>query len=294
MDAKAIHGIVVPISTPIDSRQRYDPDGMIRLIEHQIDAGTHGIFFLGTCGEGPCFSSEEAKEIIDDVVNLVDGRTTVYAGVGRNSTSETCELAAHAGISGADYAVVMPPHFFMNLDDKSLIKHYTTVAQEGLPVVLYAHSCANPLSTSVVQALGSAGIAAGMKIGIADPELEYFSQVVDAIPILQGDDAKIHESMKLGAVGSVPGAANVDPYLFSRLYAAAEIGDDETALRLQEKVKELLTIVYERPESAIAALKHSLSYLGLCSGRMRAPNRGVSTAEASDIENSLDDYFHCQ
>ena len=49
-------GIFPPIVTPLSDRDTLDVAAFERLIEHVLAGGVHGLFLLGTTGEGPGLS----------------------------------------------------------------------------------------------------------------------------------------------------------------------------------------------------------------------------------------------
>ena len=53
---KTLSGIVPPMITPLRDRDALDIAGMERLIERILGGGVHGLFILGTSGEGPGLS----------------------------------------------------------------------------------------------------------------------------------------------------------------------------------------------------------------------------------------------
>lgn len=44
-------GLIPPMVTPLIDNNTLDRDGTVRLVEHMIAGGVHGIFILGTTGE---------------------------------------------------------------------------------------------------------------------------------------------------------------------------------------------------------------------------------------------------
>ncbi|MEZ6193988.1 MAG: dihydrodipicolinate synthase family protein [Phycisphaerales bacterium] len=60
-----IFGIVPPMVTPLAGRDKLDLPGVERLIEHILAGGVHGLFILGTTGEGPSLSNRLEREVIE-------------------------------------------------------------------------------------------------------------------------------------------------------------------------------------------------------------------------------------
>jgi len=72
-----LRGIVPPIVTPLIDRDTLDRAGLERLLEHILGGGVHGLFILGTTGEGPSLSYRLRRELIDQVCRQVAGRVPV-------------------------------------------------------------------------------------------------------------------------------------------------------------------------------------------------------------------------
>ena len=59
-----IKGIIPPMVTPLLGNMELDLNGLEKLIEHLIQGGVHGIFLLGTNGEGPSLSYALRKQLV--------------------------------------------------------------------------------------------------------------------------------------------------------------------------------------------------------------------------------------
>lgn len=47
LSASELKGIVPPLITPVDSKENVDEGGLIRIIDHVLNGGVHGVFVLG-------------------------------------------------------------------------------------------------------------------------------------------------------------------------------------------------------------------------------------------------------
>ena len=45
-----LHGIIPPMITPLTDDDTLDREGTVRLVEHMLSGGIHGLFLLGTTG----------------------------------------------------------------------------------------------------------------------------------------------------------------------------------------------------------------------------------------------------
>ena len=94
-------GSYTALITPFDDNS-VDEDVLARLIDWQIEQGSHGLVPVGTTGESPTLSHDEHKRIVELTVKVVKGRIPVIAGAGSNCTSEAIEFSRHAESTGAD------------------------------------------------------------------------------------------------------------------------------------------------------------------------------------------------
>src|SRR3954452_22364754 len=111
MNAKTPHGILPATITPFDQQERIDYSAWKKVIDHQIGAGVHGLFFAGGQGEFFSLTSAERREIMRECVAMVGGRVPVYRGTGAVTTRESIALTVAAAEAGADYSVVITPYY---------------------------------------------------------------------------------------------------------------------------------------------------------------------------------------
>src|SRR5690242_16209951 len=95
------HGSIVPVVTPFKNGA-LDLDGLGRLIEWQIENGSHGISVTGTTGEPGSLTTEERKFVIKAAKEAVNGRVPFIPGTGSTNHTETLELTHYAEQIGVD------------------------------------------------------------------------------------------------------------------------------------------------------------------------------------------------
>ena len=116
------HGAIVAIVTPFINNE-IDEQGLVDLINFQIENGTHGIVPCGTTGESATVSFDEHKRIIELTVKTVAGRVPVIAGTGANSTAESIDLARSAKASGVDATLSVVP-YYNKPNQEGLYQHF--------------------------------------------------------------------------------------------------------------------------------------------------------------------------
>ena len=135
--SQPLRGIIPPLVTPIHEDFTLDHTSLIKIIEHTIAGGVHGIFILGTTGEFASLSSIVKHELISMTCAKVDGLIPVLVGITDCSFNESLNLAAKALDSGASAVVATSP-FYMNIGQEELVNYYQKLADKvELPLLLY-------------------------------------------------------------------------------------------------------------------------------------------------------------
>jgi dihydrodipicolinate synthase/N-acetylneuraminate lyase len=290
-----LSGIVPPLVTPLKGRDALDVDGLQRLIEHVIAGGVHGIFILGTTGEGPALSHRLRRELIDRSVQQTRGRVPVLVGITDTSFVEALEIARHAGDAGA-WAVVTAAPYYFRADQSELIDYVDAlIAESPLPLMLYniptlTKVCFEP--ETVARLLDRKRI-----IGIKDTSGDFsrfdrFLPLLEQRPdwtLLMGPERLMAEAVMKGGHGGVNGGANLCPRLLVDLYDAARAHDASRVAQLQERLTQLARIYCVIPgESArFRGLKCALSVAGICDDFMAEPFRRFEGAEREKIRMLL-------
>jgi len=226
-------GAFVAIVTPfIDGK--IDEQGLVDLIEFQIENGTHGIVPCGTTGESATMSHEEHHRVVELTIKTVNGRVPVLAGTGSNSTSETIELTRHAKEAGAAGALVITP-YYNKPSQEGLFQHFKTVAEEvDIPIIMYNV----PSRTSINMLPATVARCAELKniVGIkeATGNLNQISEVIRLCPddfaVMSGDDFTSMATVAVGGTGVISVTSNVEPKSMAAMMDAA-LSDDMVKAR---------------------------------------------------------------
>ncbi|NNJ24382.1 dihydrodipicolinate synthase family protein [Alienimonas chondri] len=287
MSLSRYHGLVPPLVTPLRPSEKgpdeLDRDGLERLIAHVVAGGVHGLFALGSSGEGPSLSHRLQRDVVSAACESVAAggrRVPLLIGVTDTSAEESIALARHAADCGADAVVLAPPYYFP-AGQTELRQYVERLVQEiPLPVMLYNMPALTKVVFEIdtVEALSQLDPIVGVKDSGGD--LDYFARLVELKKrlrpdwsVLIGPESKLAESLRLGGDGGVCGGANVFPKLFVALYIAAVAGDDAAVARLQQQV-ERLGAMYDIGKYAsrhIKAIKSALSLRGICGDALAEP-----------------------
>jgi 4-hydroxy-tetrahydrodipicolinate synthase len=276
--------VIVPLLTPLDADERIDRPALLRTIEFLIGAGVHGIFVLGSNGEGPALRPAERKRLVVETVAAVAGRVDVIAGAIEPSTARVIDEIGNLADCGLAGFVATTPFYYSGYSDTELVAHFRASADAApAPLLVYniPQNTKIPVRAAVVAALAGTPNVAGLKDSSGD-WTEFQSMLLDPrrprdFVMLQGMQSLSAVSMLVGADGLIPGHANVCPELLVQLCNAARSGRMDEALAKQAQLDRLLAI---RGRAVLHANKLVASRLGLMQDNVTRPLPRLSAAEA--------------
>jgi len=284
-----LEGIWSPIPTPLTKHGRVDTDATRRLVDFHIDAGIDGLLPLGTSGEFALLSREEREVMVNTVVDQVDSRVPVVAGVSDPSIERVLQLSSDAKEAGADAVIATPPYYFATTDEGHY--HYFKTISESidLPLLIYnipewTHSFVTP---ETVQRLAEEKLVVGMKY----TEYNFLNLVKflktsgTKIAIFAGSDAMAYSNLEFGGSGAIIGSANVAPKVASKIFDDYKRGDLEGAREAQEKLLPIIEAlgVGKYP----AALKEAMNLIGMPVGPLKEPLQSLSIADKRIVAGLL-------
>lgn len=228
-----ICGTITALITPFAKDGSVDYGALKSLVAEQIAGGVEAVCAVGTSGESPTLSREEHLKVIEKVVEFVGGKLKVVAGTGANSTSEAIELTKDAlSIGGVDATLQVTP-YYNKPNAEGLYRHFTAVADLGLPVILYNVPGRTGREISLDTVVRLAKHPKVIAIKEASGSVDRVSAIKDLLPdftVLAGDDALALPMIVVGAEGAVSVASNVIPREMSEMVRLATKGEITKAL----------------------------------------------------------------
>ena len=292
-----LKGIIPPMITPLKSNDELDKQGVANLIEHIISGGVHGLFLLGTNGEGPSLSNRLKKEFLKLSCEIVKGRIPVLVGVTDSSFTGAIEMAEYSKSVGADSVVVAPPFYFPATEAEMINYVEKFAAATPLPFVLYNMPMHTKINLTIptirrAQELGCLGVKD------SSGDMANLYMLIDAFKedqnfaVFAGTELYLPDAVMGGAHGAVAGGANVFPKLFVDLYDAALKKDHEKITYLRDLIIWLCNTMYIVSPSAARitiSFKTALSIMGICSDEMALPLMKLEGADRQKISNYLNE-----
>lgn len=271
-DTSRIRGSFTALVTPFKNGS-LDEEAFRKLVNWQIEQGSHGLVPVGTTGESPTLSHEEHHKVVEWCIEEAKGRVPVIAGAGSNSTREAIELARHADRAGADAALVVTP-YYNKPTQEGMYQHFKAVNDAiGIPIIIYNIPPRSVVDMSVdtMSRLFELKNIVGVKD--ATGNLARVSQQRQAMGPdfiqMSGEDMTALAYMAAGGHGCISVVSNIAPKLCSELMAAVFKGDYAGALQIQDRLVPLHDAVFKEP--GLAGAKHGLALLGRLKEEVRLP-----------------------
>jgi 4-hydroxy-tetrahydrodipicolinate synthase len=281
-------GSITALITPFKNGE-VDAKAFQRLVEWQIDQGTHGLVPVGTTGESPTLTHEEHKQVIELCIEAAAKRVPVIAGTGSNSTSEAIALTRFAKKAGADGALVVTP-YYNKPTQEGLYLHYKAINDAvDIPIIIYnipGRSIVD-MSVETMTRLFKLPNIAGLKDATAN--MARVSQQRAAMGIefvqLSGEDATALGFNAHGGQGCISVTANIAPALCSEFQLACLGSNFKRALEIQDRLMPLHDALFV--ESNPGPVKYAAEKLGLCSGETRLPLAPLAPASKAKVDAAL-------
>lgn len=309
MEPARLHGIFVPMLTPLHADESVDLVSLRHLVDFLVAAGVHGIWTMGTTGEFAGLPEIERARGVAATIEQVAGRVPVVANIGDSSTGLALRHARHAVEAGADALALTPPHYYPHSMDE-MLTHFRALKEAfpSLPLLIYniPQTVKVKMSLATTLQLAREGTVQGIKDSQND--LRWFRSLVQAIRadgleeqfrLFLGTRILIDAAFVIGAHGAIPATSNVAPAAAAEAWEAAVHGDFALAARAQEVVMgyEDLANVAAGGGSAEAAsfssMKLTLREWGvIADGRLTRPLRSLAAAEVVELRRRLQELPH--
>jgi len=266
-------GIFPALVTPFtDDGKAVDEERLRALLRRCIELGVNGVVPCGTTGEFVNLTTEEKKQVIDIVINEVNGKVSVIVGTGATGTDQALEMTKYAKDVGADAALIVTP-FYLKPKDRGIYQHYYTIATEvDLPIIPYnIPQCTGiQLSWQMVEDLAQIPNIVGLKdsSGQLNYILAVLEKVRDKINVVCGHDEVVVAALAAGCSGAILASANVIPDTWVKIYNHMKKGELREARELQYRIQKMARII---TGSGAVGAKSALNMMKIEVGPVRRP-----------------------
>lgn len=219
-------GTFTALVTPFNTDGSVDYTALRDLVRWQIENGVTGLVPVGTTGESPTLEFAEHIQVITATVEAAAGKAVIIAGTGANSTAEAIELTRAVLDAGVDATLQVTP-YYNKPNAEGLYRHFLSIAELGLPVVLYnvPGRAGKEIPLDVVVRLASHPNIAAVKEAAGSVDRVSAIRNACELPVLSGDDSLALPMISVGACGVISVTSNVIPKEMSALIRLALAND---------------------------------------------------------------------
>ncbi len=287
----AVKGSLVALVTPMRADGCIDFDQLQQLVEWHIEQQTDGIVVMGTTGESALVSDQEVIDVIDKVIQLVNGRVPVIAGCSGISTVKAIAMARKLEEYKPDALLCVTP-YYIKPEQQGLLEHFNALADNtSTPLILYnvPSRTGVDLTNNSVVALAKHKNIVGIKDATGDLErIKVLSnQVPEGFALLSGDDESAFQYIAAGGNGVISVTANISPNKMSQWIKLASSGELSTSKQIFSELVPLHKVLFI--ESNPIPVKWALNLMGKVGTGYRKPLNEPSSESKQVIKQVLED-----
>jgi 4-hydroxy-tetrahydrodipicolinate synthase len=239
-----LKGAFTPLVVPFD-RGEVDYDQYAKLIEWQIEQGTHGLLVNATSGEPTTLTLEEKARLIEVAVKTSAGRKPVAAGIPAESHSEAVMLLGRAEKAGADALVSVTP-YYARPPQRGLVAFFTDLAKRTNLAFLIYHIPGRAAVSMTAETFEEIAERCPNFVGLknTDDNLALVSRLMNRLGpdfrIFGGLEATAFAMCALGGCGTMITTSNVAPKRIAALNSLCMSGKLHEAQTLAIEIDELM------------------------------------------------------
>ena len=295
-DPSAIRGAITPLITPFSADGELELETVARLVDWQLENGSHGISVGGSTGEPISQTVEERIAVMRAAAGAIDARVPFLPGTGTARLDETFVLTAEAQSLGASGALVVSPYYSRPQQD-GVFNWYASVAREfpDFPIIVYNV----PIRTGVDIAPETVGRLRREHpniVGIKETTRDFehvshvFSHCGTDFIALSGIELLCYPMLVLGGAGHLSCVANFAPRPVAELYDAFVAGDHDRARSLHYELHAYVEAAFV--EVNPVPVKWLMRELGIMpSAFAREPLAELSAASVAKVRGLLPERF---
>jgi 4-hydroxy-tetrahydrodipicolinate synthase len=285
MSNRELHGLVVPVVTPIDKKENVDENAFRKLLRHLADTGVHAIFVGGSAGEGPLLIDDQWRRMVEIAHDEVGKDLMLLGGAMDTSVRRVCAKVATLKKIGYRYFVLTPSFYYAPKNETEQFRLFGEAKEVAGKMEMVAYNI--PQCTGAVLNLDMAcemakrGWLRYCKESSGD--WRYLETLIRkgkkvGLDVLAGDEPLMDQALSAGAKGIVPVCANYVPEKYLALYEAGVEGDQNAMADLMVELLLIRKKLLLSGKCWIAGIKYAMSALGYGSGQCVSP---LEPAEAA-------------
>ncbi len=291
--AKKLTGVIPAAVTPMNPDYQVNYEDLKKLVNGFMAAGVGGVQCVAHAGEVVKLNLSERRRVVETIVETVDGRVPVIAGLSSEYDNDAVEQAKELKSIGADAVMILPPwHIFGSLSgtmgkggsldptgDMNFDFHKLIADKADIPIVLFNYGPASVCgyTNEAIRKLCTIDHVIGIKVicgsiyqfqGIAKAVRETNPDVA----LLSADDLTLYYALVHGVDGALIGIANIKPEIWVNMFNYIKAGDYEKARQIHDQLSPIMEATHDPIMVHVLRIKETLFQLGeISSATIRKP-----------------------
>ncbi len=268
-----LKGVGVALITPFNEDLSVDFDSLTKLIEFNIENGTHFLVVLGTTAEAATLSKEEKQQVITHIIKVNNGRLPLVLGIGGNNTYEVKKQIEEADLTAFSAILSVSP-YYNKPNQEGLYQHYKVLASTGKQIIIYnvPSRTGQNIEASTTLRLANEFPNLFMIKEAAPNILQYFDIVRNKpanFSLVSGDDEYTLPVTLAGGDGVISVIGQAYPKEFSTMVQLAFDGKVKEAYEIHNKLVEITRLIFA--EGNPCGIKTVLAEMGIIKNYLRLP-----------------------
>ncbi|RWO34868.1 MAG: dihydrodipicolinate synthase family protein [Mesorhizobium sp.] len=280
-------GIYTPVITPHRDDGSIDRDAFVKIVEHLIASGVHGIISGGSTGEYYAQSMDErvemakfAKEVIGDRVSLTIGTVAIRL-------QDSILMAETAAKIGASAILVGSPPYSVPTERENALNALAIDRAADLPIMLYNYPgrMGINMGEDFLDRVARSRNFCAIKESSGDiNRVHLLARDYPHVQMSCGMDDQALEFFAWGARSWVCGGSNFLPKEHAALYRACAVeGNFARGRRIMSALMPLMRVL-EQGGKFIQCIKHGCEMAGFHAGPPRPPLKGLNKDDMRQLE----------
>jgi len=290
----ALTGPVASIRTPFTKDGEVDYDGLGRMIDFDIEAGSKALLLTAGDSHYFCLTDEEIATLTRAVVRRVAGRAMVVAADRQFATPAAVSFARFAREAGADVVMVLPPDWAQSTTPETLADHYAAVSRQA-PVMVVTNLFASRGEAFGLKTIDLTLLKAPGVVAVKDDICGEFARKLALMAgrrwtLFSGGQKQNHMNMlPYGCDGYLSTFITFSPDVARRYWMAVEAGDLAAATAVIRDVDmPFFAFIKSLPGGFDAAMHGILELKGLAQRWRRPPYYSLDEAEMGRLREFME------
>ena len=286
-----LRGVIAFPVTPFNADLSLDAAGLRKNLRALLKHPMSSVVAAGGTGELYSLTPAEQLEVVKIIVEEVNAKTPVIAGVGFN-TEIAIVLAKQSERAGANAILALPP-YYPNADETGLLEYYAAIgAATPLPLFVYSRDWVNPSPEWVERLAAKVPTLVAWKDGQGD--VRRYQQIINRLGERlywiggAGDDC-VPAYYSIGIRTYTSSIATVAPRLSVELHEVASRSDSaKLADLMTEYVIPLYAMRARRRGYEVTVMKEMMNIVGLAAGPVRPPLPKLRQEELAELKSMME------